>query len=112
MTLQDGITRPKTWQNSDIIELIALILTVPGALAALATFWILLGRRRKRRTLRLRTSADPTIQLPNNFYTSSTHSNNDTEDATTRRATGWFQEQYYHLADEVAAERASWAEEC
>lgn len=36
------------WESSTIIELIALTLTVPGAIAALVTLWIILVRRRRR----------------------------------------------------------------
>jgi hypothetical protein len=36
-----------TWEPSTTIELLALALTLPGAVAALATLWILLSRRRQ-----------------------------------------------------------------
>lgn len=39
-------TQPKsaderTWDSSTVVELTALLLTIPGAIAALATLWLL-----------------------------------------------------------------------
>jgi hypothetical protein len=36
------------WEPSTTIELLALMLTVPGAIAALVTLWVLLSRRRQK----------------------------------------------------------------
>jgi hypothetical protein len=36
------------WDSSSTIEALALVLTVPGAVAALVTLWIQLARRREK----------------------------------------------------------------
>jgi hypothetical protein len=38
-----------SWEPSTTIELLALLLTIPGAIAAIATFYILLSRHRQKR---------------------------------------------------------------
>lgn len=38
----------KTCEPDTVIELVALVLTVPGAIAALATLWIMLNRKKRK----------------------------------------------------------------
>jgi hypothetical protein len=38
-----------SWEPSTTIELLALLLTIPGALAAIATLWVILVRRRQKK---------------------------------------------------------------
>lgn len=44
----DMVSSNTDWEPSATIELVALVLTLPGAVAALATLWALLSRRRQR----------------------------------------------------------------
>ncbi|KAF2245977.1 hypothetical protein BU26DRAFT_567492 [Trematosphaeria pertusa] len=92
--------------SDNIVELIALVLAIPGAIAALATLWILLTRRRYRP--RGHIDAIPGRDLEN---TAASRPRDANDELTTRRAADWFQDQYIHLHREVTAERQEWAEE-
>jgi UPF0716 family protein affecting phage T7 exclusion len=48
--ISSGMTPANDWEPSTVIELIALVLTIPGAIAALVTLWIL--RAQLRSTVR------------------------------------------------------------
>jgi hypothetical protein len=36
------------WESNNTVEVLALVLTVPGAIAALVTLWVLLSHRREK----------------------------------------------------------------
>jgi hypothetical protein len=48
MPLSSADTSASIWEPGTTIELVALVVTLPGAIAALATLWILLCRRRQK----------------------------------------------------------------
>lgn len=55
--MSDSIVNSFGWQSKDSIELVTLILAVPGTAVALLTLWIVLSRRRNnQRKFRLHIS--------------------------------------------------------
>jgi hypothetical protein len=48
MPISSADTSALVWEPGTTIELVALVVTLPGAIAALATLWIILSRRRRK----------------------------------------------------------------
>ncbi|KAF2646660.1 hypothetical protein P280DRAFT_512822 [Massarina eburnea CBS 473.64] len=95
-------------ERESVFELIALLLAIPGALAAVATLTLLLLKRRSRSTVRAFNTRSPQLDLENAQVLSDT----ETEDGlTAHRTAHWFQDQYTHLHREFTLERSQWAEE-
>ncbi|CAO2647431.1 Nn.00g083530.m01.CDS01 [Neocucurbitaria sp. VM-36] len=94
------------WESGTTIELVALTLAVPGAIAALATLWIVLARRRQiHRGLRI----NPTqANEPGTSHALATGTRTSDTDAG---SLDWFQEHYNDLHVQVTAERQQWADE-
>ncbi|EAT77135.1 hypothetical protein SNOG_15470 [Parastagonospora nodorum SN15] len=96
---QSKNTGESTWDPSRVVEVIALLLTVPGAIAALATLWII--HRQRQRKERVRHNA---VQRhpPINGWSS---------DQSNARIIDWFQHHYDELQGEMSSEREQWEEE-
>ncbi|KAH7079772.1 hypothetical protein FB567DRAFT_631530 [Paraphoma chrysanthemicola] len=98
-------TSDDSWETGTTIELIALFLTVPGALAALVTLWLILRPRRQpvgdrlRDILRGLSWGRPSLVRPVTIA------------ATNAEVIDWFQNHYRILQGEISNERQQWAEE-
>ena len=113
------------WDSNTTIQFVALVLAIPGAVAAVATLWMLCLRRRFQhqgmqafKTISTLVITGILASYIRRLYNQDSEnslaatSNAEPEDhLNARRAADWFQDQYIHLQRTVSAEREEWAEE-
>ncbi|KAF2827108.1 hypothetical protein CC86DRAFT_466840 [Ophiobolus disseminans] len=96
------------WEPSNTIELIALTLTIPGAVAALVTLWILIARRRRIHQGVSRPAHTNTTPHSNQGVSCTP---SQAANASSSAYVNQFQDYYHDLHREVTTEAAQWAEE-
>jgi hypothetical protein len=122
--ISDSSSLAGGWEPGTVIELIALILTAPGAVVALITLWVI--RTQLRSSIRGQSShtiyaLHTNVHLTGYFqnlptclpvlYNRSRLVRHQAQSDADAQAVGWFREHYLELHGEIASERQQWAEE-
>ena len=126
-TIMGGTISSTQWSKSDIIEILAIVIGLPGFLVALVKLRVqrLWDHREARRGMSTAVAETDLITFDQKLDDIETSSLGETEgqalststdaayqlDPNALRLTGWFQEHYLYLRQEVAEEADAWADE-